>query len=54
LTKEGTELFVGNGQAIAIKSFGNMTLDFILRKILTLTNVAHVPEIRKKLCPMVF
>jgi len=46
---EDTVLYMGNSTTIPVKGIGNVELKFTSRKIVTLTNVFYVPEVRKNL-----
>jgi len=46
---DGSVLYMGNSTTAAIKGIGNVDLYFTSGNVVTLTNVCHVPEIRKNL-----
>ena len=46
---DGTVLYIGNSSIATIKGKGTMDLEFTFGKIVSLTNVFHVPEVRKNL-----
>ena len=46
---DGTILYMGNSSIATIKGKGTMDLEFTFGKIVSLTNVCHVPEVRKNL-----
>ncbi len=48
-TVEGDVLYMGNSSTAAVKGKGTVDLEFTSGKILSLTNVFHVPDVRKNL-----
>ena len=46
---DGENLYMGNSSASNVKGKGNVLLKFTSGKVVTLTDVLHVPEIRKNL-----
>ena len=46
---DGEKLYMGNSFASNVEGKGNVLLKFTSRKVVTLTDVLHVPEIRKNL-----
>ena len=46
---DGEKLYMGNSSASNVEGKGNVLLKFTSRKVVTLTDVLHVPEIRKHL-----
>ena len=46
---DGEKLYMGNYSASNVEGKGNVMLKFTFVKVVTLTNVLHVPEIRKNL-----
>ena len=46
---DGSVLYMGNSSTAIVKGKGNVQLEFTSGKILTLTDVYHVPEVRKNL-----
>ncbi|GLU19483.1 hypothetical protein SLE2022_357320 [Rubroshorea leprosula] len=46
---EGNVLYVGNSAAVQVKGKGTVDLEFTSGKVLTLTDVHYVPDIRKNL-----
>ncbi|GKU99886.1 hypothetical protein SLEP1_g12666 [Rubroshorea leprosula] len=49
LEPEGNVLYVGNSAAVQVKGKGTVDLEFTSGKVLTLTDVHYVPDIRKNL-----
>ena len=47
--EDGTVLYTGNSSTTTVKGKGIVGLEFTSGKILSLTNVYHVPEVRKNL-----
>ena len=47
--EDGTVLYMGNSSTAAVKGKGKVDLEFTSGKTLTLTDVYHVPEVRKNL-----
>lgn len=46
---DGSVLYMGNSSTAIVKGKGNVQLEFTSGKTLTLTDVYHVPEVRKNL-----
>ena len=46
---DGEKLYMGNSSASNVEGKGNVLLKFTSGKVVTLTDVLHVPEIRKNL-----
>ena len=46
---DGEKLYMGNSSALNVEGKGNVLLKFTSGKVVTLTDVLHVPEIRKNL-----
>ena len=46
---DGEKLYMGNSSASNVEGKGNVLLKFTSRKVVTLTDVSHVPKIRKNL-----
>ncbi|KAK0601893.1 hypothetical protein LWI29_028495 [Acer saccharum] len=46
---DGNILYMGNSSTATIEGKGNVRIEFTSGKILTLTDVCHVPEVRKNL-----
>ncbi|KAH7865270.1 hypothetical protein Vadar_004451 [Vaccinium darrowii] len=49
LVEDGTILYMGNQSTAAVKGKGKVDLEFTFSKTLTLTDVYHVPKVRKNL-----
>ena len=47
--EDGTVLYMKNSSTAAVKGKGKVDLEFTSGKTLTLTDVYHVPEVRKNL-----